>query len=360
MSKAKEARIRYLGFDDLWFSVIGILILSFITDLIFNNSFGRYPFSDAIRYWSMSLFFATVDWLTIRKILIYLRKRYPSLKDNLKRNLYVFLCIVLTVNLVDLLGGLFIEDVFGINYGWGNRYKVVIPVIIVSTMTIAIYEGIYLFIKLKNAIREEEQAKQIAVRAQLDTLRNQAQPHFLFNSLNTLRDIIDQDPKEDAKKFVDTLAEVYRYILESGSTNTIQLADEITFAKAYLHIQQERFESNLKLQWDVREEALRSYVIPMSLQLLLENALKHNVISKAKPLSIHISTDNDALKVCNNYQPRSTQVASTQLGLKNIEKRYALITDRKLSIQQNDHQFCVELPLLERQLENTSYATTDH
>ena len=155
-------------------------------------------------------------------------------------------------------------------------------------LTAAIYEAIYFYVRLKKSIREEEQSKQVLIQVELDGLRNQAQPHFFFNTLNTLRDIIDQNSKEDAKEFVDKLSDIYRYLLEAGNANLIPLKKELRFSKAYIYIQSERFGNNLKLNWDIPEAALDAMVVPMSLQLLLENAIKHNTISKSKPLLIQM------------------------------------------------------------------------
>ena len=209
----------------------------------------------------------------------------------------------------------------------------------------AIYEAIYFFVLLKKSVREEERAKQATIQAELDTLRNQVQPHFLFNSLNTLRDIIDQNPKEDAKHFVDRLSEIYRFLLESGNKNLIALKEELKFAKAYMHIQSERFGENLKVYWDVplQEDKL---IASMSLQLLLENAIKHNIVSRSMPLEISVTIANDCIVVTNNIQRKSTQLPSTKMGLKNIKKRYAAITDRSVAIVNDGHQFSIAIPLL--------------
>jgi len=356
----KEKRIKYLGFNDFWFIIIGILILSFITDYLFSNSFKRYPLIEAIISWSVSLFFSICDWFIIRAIMIFLRKRFPDFKDNPKRIMLFFISIVSTVVIVDTLGGMLLSWVFGINYNPMSRAKVLLPVILISTMTMAIYEAIYFYIRLKKSIREEEQAKQIIVQAQLDTLRNQAQPHFFFNTLNTLRDIIDQNSKEDAKEFVDKLSDVYRFILESGNANLISLRDELKFAKSYMHIQSERFGDNLRIHWDISEASLETMVVPMSIQLLLENAIKHNVISKAKPLNIYVKTQDGFVMVNNKIQPKSTKVPSTKVGLKNIKKRYALISNKTLEIKNEENQFIVSLPLLKISDQKNSYANTNH
>ncbi|MGB5818377.1 MAG: histidine kinase [Saonia sp.] len=356
----KKKRIKYLGFDDFWFIVIGVLILSLVTDYLFSNSFARYPFVEALINWSVSLFFSIFNWFIIRAVMILLRKRYPAFQDDVKRIILFFLSIIGTVLLVDFIGGVLLSLIFGVNYNPISRSKVLLPVILISTMTMAIYEAIYHYTRLKKSIREEEQAKQVIVQGQLDTLRNQAQPHFFFNTLNTLRDIIDQNSKEDAKQFVDKLSDVYRFILESGNANLISLRDELKFARAYIHIQSERFGDNLKLNWDVPEAALEGMIVPMSLQLLLENAIKHNVVSKAKPLLIHVRVKDNHLVVGNKMRPKSTQLPSTKVGLKNIEKRYTLISNTSIKVENDGNLFTVSLPLLKLSDQKTSYVRTDH
>lgn len=357
----KTKRIKYLAFNDIWFMVGGIILLSFITDFLFSNgSFMRLPFIEATINWSVSLIFSTVNWLVMRAILIALRKQYPSLKENKIRIPLFFLAIVMTVLIVDYSGNMTLGYVFGDNYNHPLRSKLIVPIILISTMTMAIYEAIYYYIRLKNSIREEEQAKRAIVQAQLDTLRNQAQPHFFFNTLNTLRDIIDQNTKEEAKEFVNRLSEVYRFILESGNSNLITLQEELKFAKAYIHIQKERFGVNLTVHWSIPENYYDKLIIPMSLQLLLENAVKHNIISKAKPLQVNVAIENEQLLVSNKIQPKSTQLPTTKLGLKNIERRYTLISDKQVFIAKDNDHFTVKLPLLTHADQKHAYAHTDN
>lgn len=348
LNKAK--RLKYLGFNDIWFAIVGTIILSFVTDFLFSGgSFGRYPFLEAFINYSVSLLFSTTYWLIIRTILIELRKKYPGLKDNNKRIPLLFLSIVVTVLAVDFAGNAFLGYLFGNNYNHPLRSRIVLPVILICTMTMAIYESIYYYIRLKKSIQEEEQAKRAIVQAQLDALRNQAQPHFFFNTLNTLRDIIDQNTKEEAKEFVDRLADIYRFILESGTANIIPLGDELKFAKAYIHVQNERFGENLKVTWEVPEQVEEKLIIPMSLQLLLENTVKHNIISKAKPLVVSVSVNGHTITVRNKLQPKSTQLPSTKLGLKNIQDRYALISEEPVRVHKNEDYFEVTLPLLNQE-----------
>ncbi len=342
----KDKRIKYLGFNDFWFVVIGILVLSLVIDFIFNNSFATRPLIEALITWGVSLFFTICNWFIIRPVIILLRKSYPDLKDISKRLVLLFLAVVSTVLLVDFVGNKLLSVIFDQRYRSMSSSQILLPIIIISTMTMAIYEAIYYYTKLKTSIIEKEQAKQAITQAQLDTLRNQAQPHFLFNSLNTLRDIIDENSKEDAKKFVDKLADVYRFILESGSANLIPLRDELRFAKSYIHVQSERFGDNLKLNWNIPEASLGAMIVPMSLQLLLENAIKHNVIARSKPLVINVDVKDNLLIVNNHIQSKSTQLPSTKVGLKNIEKRYNLISGKPVEVSNDGNQFTVSLPLL--------------
>lgn len=345
----KEKRITYLGFDDVWFTIIGIFLLGISAMYIFNVVTIQLTTIELIITFIASLFFSTCDWLINRAILIRLRKIYPSLSDSVKRIVLLFIGASIMVTSVDFIGvsliSLFAENV---SYDFQERVRSLVGVLFLTVMIMAIYEAVYYFILLKKSIREEEQAKQAIIQAELDTLRNQAQPHFLFNTLNTLRDIIDHNTKEDAKQFVDKLSEIYRFLLESGNSNLISLESELNFAKAYIHIQSERFGQNLIVNWNIPYTVKDKVIAPMSLQLLLENAIKHNVISRSKPLEIKIKASDDFILVTNNIEKKSTQLFSTKMGLKNIKKRYALISDRPIEIINDGKKFSVALPLLNK------------
>ena len=175
-----------------------------------------------------------------------------------------------------------------------------------------------------------------------------------------MRDIVDQNSKAEAREFINRLSEVYRFILESGNADLISLADELKFAEAYIHIQQERFSTNLKVHWHIADFEKERLIIPMSLQLLLENAVKHNVISKAKPLDIEVRVEAGYLIVSNTLQPKSTHLPSTKLGLKNIKDRYVLISDKEIRITKTDCRFTVQIPLLTHHDQKKLYAHTHY
>lgn len=343
----KKKRVTYIGFNDFWFSVIGILVISFVTAYFSNYSNALLTWAEVAFSWGFLLFLGIISWLIVRSTMIFLRKKYPDFQDDVKRIALFFLTIVCTVFLINFIGRTIISFIPGVNYvGGAPMLKGLLLSVLITTMIMAIYEAIYYNIRLKKSVREEEQAKSAVIQAQLDALRNQAQPHFFFNTLNTLRDIIDQNPKEDATKFVDKLSDMYRFLLEAGNANLITLRDELKFSKAYIHIQSERFGDNLKLNWNLPETALDKMIVPMSLQLLLENAIKHNVISKARPLEVTICSKDDRIVVENKIEAKSTQLPSTKVGLKNIENRYALITKKPVIIKNDGVLFSVALPIL--------------
>lgn len=342
----KEKRIEYLGFNDIWFVVFGCLLISLITSFLFNDSFLESPFLYMAISWGISLFFTFSDWFFIRTCLIFMRKKMPDLKDTVLRILIVFFTSIIAVTLIDYFGNMLFYAIFGDDFNPETRPRVIIPVMIISTMVQAIYEAVFYFVKLKKSILVEEQSKQAIVQAQLDALKNQSQPHFFFNSMNTLRDIIDHNTKEDAIEFVNKLSNVFRFILESANSNLISLKDELSFAHSYIHIQKERFGDNLQVNWNVSENDNSKMIVPLSLQLLLENAIKHNVVSRSKPLKINIETKDKYLCVSNHIQLKSTKLPSTKLGLKNIVERYRLISDEKPQILNSGKEFKVLIPLL--------------
>ena len=357
----KKKRIKYIGFDDFWFSVIGILVISCVTAYFSNYSNEILSLTEVAFTWGFSLFLSIISWLIVRAIMVFLRKKYPYFQDDAKRIILFLLAIVGTVFFINFIGGTIISFIPGVNYvGGAPMIKGLLLSILITIMIMAIYEAIYYNIRLKTSVREEEHSKQAIIQAQLDTLRNQAQPHFFFNTLNTLRDIIEQNSKEDATKFVDKLSDMYRFLLEAGNANLISLKDELKFSRAYVHIQSERFGDNLRLHWHIPEASLDAMIVPMSLQLLLENAIKHNVISRAKPLEVYIKIKNDYIVVDNKIQVKSTQLPSTKVGLKNIEKRYALITEKQIEIIDNGELFSVSLPLLKTAEQKKRYGSIDN
>lgn len=190
---------------------------------------------------------------------------------------------------------------------------------------------------------ENEQFKQAHLRAQLVSLQEQISPHFLFNSLSTLKTITHD---ADAKQFVIYLSKVYRYLLNINKNQTTKLSEELKFIHAYLYILRTRFEEALQITINI-PDCYHNYLIPpLSVQLLIENAIKHNVVSIDRPLNIDIYVNDDLkLVVSNPFQPKNKPVESTKLGLQNINDRFRLLFNQEIVVTQSLTHFTITLPL---------------
>ncbi|EHQ29671.1 sensor histidine kinase [Mucilaginibacter paludis] len=213
-----------------------------------------------------------------------------------------------------------------------------------SIISYVVFYSIHTNNALQNSKLENEILARAHLRAQLLSLQQQISPHFLFNSLSTLKTIA---PDQATKNYIVQLATVYRYVLNFNEHYLTPLKDELVFIKSYLYIMDQRFEETLQVTIDVPDGDLTLLIPPLSLQLLLENAIKHNIISPDQPLHISIRTDHSpALIVTNNLQLKKTPEEGTGTGLKNIFDRYKLLIDRPMKISDSAGYFEVTLPLL--------------
>lgn len=190
----------------------------------------------------------------------------------------------------------------------------------------------------------------VSVELQLAVLKSQLDPHFLFNSLNTLASMIDDN--EPASAYLNQLADVYRYVLVNRKKNLVSLDEEMRFSNAYIYLNKTRFRENLQVEKQIIPATLGRRIAPLSLQLLVENAIKHNVVSKEHPLVIKILEDgSDYLVVANNVQAKTIlrsggRDESTRIGLQNFRERYRLLTNQSIDITSDASQFRVRIPLL--------------
>lgn len=198
----------------------------------------------------------------------------------------------------------------------------------------------------RESMLEVEKLKEAKMKSDYQALQDQLNPHFLFNNFNMLISEIRRDPA-NAVTITEKLADVYRYVLESNGCETVTLGEEIQFSQAIIFLYQARFGDNLKIQLNVSDALLEYRVPPLTIQILIENALKHNVVSSTHPLQITIRDHNLFLEVSNNIHLRKSTY-STGLGLKNIHMRYAYLTQSQVTIEKDDSEFKVMVPLLER------------
>lgn len=200
----------------------------------------------------------------------------------------------------------------------------------------------------ENKVKEQQIIAGTA-SAKFDALKNQLDPHFLFNSLNVLTSLIDENP-ETAQKFTTSLSKVYRYVLEQKNKELVSVEEELKFAETYIGLLKMRFENSIQFHVSKAISNPEAKIIPLSLQLLLENAVKHNMISEENPLIINIYEKDGNLMVKNNLQHKNVLHKSSGIGLLNIKQRYDLLTSREVLIHKNEQYFEVGLPMLTKQI----------
>lgn len=299
----------------------------------------------------LTIFLVTfLTWEGNRLIKPYLKKRFLSSGHN-QRFLAVFF---LAGNVIAILAaGLAVYGVGVWIYGY-NREQNWNPLklnIIYATL-------INLFLHLLNAIlfyfreyrqkwTEAESLRQSTEQAQMQLIRSQVNPHFLFNNLNVLSGMVIRDNPE-ANRFIEEFSKVYRYILNNQQKEIVELRDELEFVQPYLFLLHKRFNEGLDVRIRIAEEYRNWQVVPAALQMLIENAIKHNVVSRHRPLTIDIHTNgNHDLVVRNNLQLRTEREPSTHTGILNIRRRYELISGKDVMVKQTDDFFEVTLPLLQ-------------
>ncbi|MDX2046262.1 MAG: histidine kinase [Chitinophagaceae bacterium] len=197
---------------------------------------------------------------------------------------------------------------------------------------------------------EAEELRRISAQAQLQAVKSRINPHFLFNNLNVLSTLILQK-NQDANTFIEQFSAVYRYILRNQDAELVRLKDELEFIKPYLYLLEKRFGENVNVILDIPANYAESHIVPVALQMLVENAIKHNIASSKKPLAIKIYVNaDDYLVVHNNFQPKTEKEPGTQTGLYNINQRFRLITGREIIVHRNNISFTVSVPLIKNEL----------
>lgn len=336
---------------------------------------------------SMFFFFAFTDEKTLENFLLtvlisfmysfflgagnglindYLNKKFPWSEATTKRAIISIVVILIAntilvyfcnyMNFVVFQKAATTQQYFSGRYNFINWF----------TINVALLISAFLHAKgfmdeLKKTSRKEVVEQKLIAKsanAQFESLKNQLDPHFLFNSLNVLSSLIDENPRQ-AQKFTASMSKIYRYVLEQKDKELVTVQDELDFAKTYCELLKTRFEDSVDFVFDVNENDLRKFVVPLSLQLLLENCIKHNFATSSKPLMIKVFTENDCLCIENNLQAREQLKESAGIGLANIVQRYALLTKRNVFIEKSEDYFKIKLPVLAEKPQIVSEKTHD-
>jgi len=286
---------------------------------------------------SLLLLFAVNTWL--------FHFNRPSIRISWQK---IVLSFVLTWILSNLLGQCFVylHKTFNIPAIDAMVHHYLHPLrdfIVACLVTTSCYI-IYLIRRQQQVIVENEQLQAESIRNQYEALKNQLNPHMLFNSLNTLRSLVRED-RERAQEYIQELSRVLRYTLQGNEAQCVTLREEMDFASAYIFLLEMRYEDNLLFEIEIDRNFENYYLPPMAIQVLIENAVKHNEISNRRPLNIRIATDDKGyVTVSNPLQPKITASPGTGVGLANLAKRYQLLFKQEILISESQ-DFIVRIPL---------------
>jgi len=208
-----------------------------------------------------------------------------------------------------------------------------------------LYEGIYYFQRSRITEMEKNKLEKITAEQRLNTLKNQVNPHFLFNSLNTVITMIPDEPNL-AINFVQKLSKTYRNILEVRDEKLIPLRQELKALDAYIYLLKTRFQGKIQIHNSIHKKHFDDFILPLSLQILIENAVKHNITSKNNPLKVELAVENDLIVIKNNLQKKTQEYNSTKMGLANIRSRYKLLVNKDIYVEESEDFFIVKLPLI--------------
>lgn len=336
----------WLG-DILAMVVVGMLIALYyyLGNSIFSNKDPEAE--DSIQNILFSVSVSVFLYIAFRQMFSFLNRFFPWKKTIWKR-------ILLQVPLIFLIAGfgmvlfmtvweaLFVEK----GYTRLEVFNNISTAIIVSLIINLLYESISIYRMLKNSEIESEKLKRRNIESHYEILKNQVGPHFLFNSLNTLLSLMDEDIPA-AKEFVEKLAAYYRYSLQVNDRDTNSIASEIKLIEHFVFLLKCRFGNNLSVEIDsaLYKENNR-YSVPMAIQMLVENAVKHNIISADKPLKIKIGITEPYLFVENNLQKKEALDSSNGIGLDNIRNRYQMLNNQEIIITDDGKSFKVMLPII--------------
>jgi sensor histidine kinase YesM len=279
--------------------------------------------------------------------ILVIAKSRDAAAMNIRISFVAFFLLFISLTLLHLMALLnlipYTYDIFG----WG----LIGFVFALGYVLVRHYTSTYHAMQTVSLELEKNKSEMLALQkenltSQLEALKNQVDPHFLFNSFSTLASIIEEG-REMAVNFVQELSSVYRYVLQTRVETLVTVGEELEFIHSYSFLMSSRFGENLSIAVKVPEKFHRSRIIPFSLQLLVENAIKHNIISGKKVLTINLFEENGALVVENNLQKKTNPGSSTRIGLENIRNRYRLITGKEVRVRKTDTEFRVEIPLID-------------
>ena len=324
---------------------VGISVISFISVFVdFGYSQGDTNFTKAFL---VSFVRTALIWNGSMIIIQYAVHRFPVFKETFKLLAFQIIALCVFVLLVELGEIYTVENYLKIAMSFTEKRTLIIGSLLITFMISSIYASVAFFLEWKENLLRTQALEKANLEARYDTLRNQVNPHFLFNSLNTLLMLVNDNPV--ASKYVESISEIMRYMLQSRDKEAVLLRDELKIARDYVFIQQSRFGDKLQVDFDVPEKYYHFATPPLALQMLLENAIKHNVVSKEDPLKVKVYIhENQFIVIENTVKAKIDKDPSTGVGLENIHNRYLHLAGKNIVVKQENGKFVVMLPLFEK------------
>ncbi len=328
------------------------MILLGIAVTIAINLFSPDKQGKSIHYYDflISIFITIVVWEGNLRIDQWLNTKLPWITKPVKRILVHLLLSVVYSGVMIFIAS-FLFNILSNDLPFEGKDFIKITLIILgslvfmSVLLLSIEISTQFFRHWKNSLVEIEKYRAESLQAQLQNLKNQINPHFLFNNLSVLSSLVYKDADKSVE-FIDQLSKVYRYLLDNQNSELVSVEQELVFIQSYIYLLKIRFDKNLDIKTEIDKEDLPGLIPPMALQILLENAIKHNESSSDHPLNIIIGSEDGKLVVSNNLQLRPQHESGSQTGLQNIRARYKFFTERQVEVIQNTQSFIVKIPLL--------------
>ena len=328
------------------------IIMPPITMLLNYSLFGKDYFFDLRTFLLASLpTFAilVLVYISCGMVATVLLNTFPKYQQTFKRiglSLLAYILIMVASITILFLGYDYI-GFLGYEIDWTAYLQVLTVGVLCNLLATSFNEGAAFYEKWRAIADEAEGLKKENLQSQLEGLKGQVNPHFLFNSLNSLSSLIADDP-EKAEKFLDEMSKVYRYLLRNNEDGLATLDTEMQFIQSYFHMLKTRYGDGMEMEVKISDQYLNYLIPPLTLQMLVENAVKHNMILKDSPLQILIMTTNSGkLVVSNNLQRKTRNVSSNKVGLSNIAKKYQLMKEEEIFIQDDGKEFAVAVPLIQ-------------
>ncbi len=340
------------------------IVLINLRDLLIVIAVGlciSYYFSNSYKYiinnWERLVLYSAIMGMTIWKGNLFYTKildKHFSWRKNLRLKLFLTISLLLiysalSVMLVNMIWSYFTGTLYFGEMISSVFIKRTIIIVIVSFIIGMSINTSYFIKEWRKSIVSEEKKNTEIIALRYEALKNQVNPHFLFNSLTALTTIVADN--NDAVKFIKKLSDVYRYVLENREKELVDLESELKFAQAFIYLHKIRFGESLNSESDI--DVRNFQILPLYLQMLIENAVKHNIVSEDKPLNIKIYVNDDNYLIVENNLQKKKNTSGSGIGLENIKSRYKYLSDKKFVVKEEKDKFIVKIPLIKNKNEST-------